>query len=208
MTQVLPFPLVLPLSPILPLPLMVPLPMIGVPRMSLGHDVLHRRQHMLPSQNRIVLRPIITPTLVLTLTWMRGSMVGKMVAEAAAKHLCPTILELGGKSPAIVDQTVTLNPKPKPNTSPKLIVSITSRSISQWLPDASHGVPSQMQDPLRNLYFPQLLTLAPRASTTTLILTLLAGQTCVRPDHLFVHTSVADAFKAALETAVKETYYR
>ena len=31
--------------------------------------------------------------------------VGKVVAEAAAKHLCPTILELGGKSPCIVDKT-------------------------------------------------------------------------------------------------------
>merc|ERR1711959_360569 len=31
--------------------------------------------------------------------------VGKLVAEAAAKHLTPTVLELGGKSPTIVDKT-------------------------------------------------------------------------------------------------------
>ena len=31
-----------------------------------------------------------------------GAYVGKMVASAAAKHLTPTILELGGKSPTIV----------------------------------------------------------------------------------------------------------
>lgn len=31
--------------------------------------------------------------------------VGKIVAEAAAKHLCPTVLELGGKSPTIVDRS-------------------------------------------------------------------------------------------------------
>ena len=37
-----------------------------------------------------------------------GSFVGQMVAEAAAKHLTPTILELGGKSPAIVDRTANL----------------------------------------------------------------------------------------------------
>ena len=34
-----------------------------------------------------------------------GSYVGKMVAEAAAKHLTPTCLELGGKSPCIVDRS-------------------------------------------------------------------------------------------------------
>jgi len=34
--------------------------------------------------------------------------VGRMVAEAAAKHLTPTILELGGKSPTIVDRSAHL----------------------------------------------------------------------------------------------------
>jgi aldehyde dehydrogenase (NAD+) len=34
--------------------------------------------------------------------------VGKIVAKAAAKHLTPTTLELGGKSPCIVDQTIDL----------------------------------------------------------------------------------------------------
>lgn len=34
--------------------------------------------------------------------------VGKLVAEAAAKHLTPCILELGGKSPAIIDKSAHL----------------------------------------------------------------------------------------------------
>jgi len=34
--------------------------------------------------------------------------VGKIVAKAAAKYLTPTTLELGGKSPCIVDQTIDL----------------------------------------------------------------------------------------------------
>lgn len=34
--------------------------------------------------------------------------VGKIVAEAAAKHLTPVTLELGGKSPCIIDDTVDL----------------------------------------------------------------------------------------------------
>ncbi len=34
--------------------------------------------------------------------------VGKIVAEAAAKHLTPVVLELGGKSPTIIDSSANL----------------------------------------------------------------------------------------------------
>jgi aldehyde dehydrogenase (NAD+)/aldehyde dehydrogenase (NAD(P)+) len=49
-------------------------------------------------------------TKVLELQWDHivftgGSGVGKIVAAAAAKHLTPTTLELGGKSPVIIDTT-------------------------------------------------------------------------------------------------------
>ena len=37
-----------------------------------------------------------------------STQVGKIVAQAAAKHLTPTTLELGGKSPCIVDETADL----------------------------------------------------------------------------------------------------
>lgn len=37
-----------------------------------------------------------------------GSSVGRLVMTAAAKHLTPVTLELGGKSPCIVDQTANL----------------------------------------------------------------------------------------------------
>lgn len=37
-----------------------------------------------------------------------SSKVGKIVAEAAAKHLTPFTLELGGKSPCIIDETINL----------------------------------------------------------------------------------------------------
>ena len=36
-----------------------------------------------------------------------GSFVGRIVARAAAEHLTPIALELGGKSPVIVDKGVT-----------------------------------------------------------------------------------------------------
>lgn len=38
-----------------------------------------------------------------------GSFLGKIVARAAAEHLTPTVLELGGKSPAIVDASADLD---------------------------------------------------------------------------------------------------
>ncbi|KAG9398112.1 hypothetical protein AC1031_014912 [Aphanomyces cochlioides] len=37
-----------------------------------------------------------------------GLTIGKIVARAAAEHLTPTVLELGGKSPCIVDESVDL----------------------------------------------------------------------------------------------------
>jgi len=45
----------------------------------------------------------------LDMIFMTGSpFVGKVVAEAAAKQLCPVVLELGGKSPCIIDKTADL----------------------------------------------------------------------------------------------------
>jgi NAD-dependent aldehyde dehydrogenases len=38
-----------------------------------------------------------------------GQKVGQIVMEAAAKHLTPVTLELGGKSPCIVDDDIQLD---------------------------------------------------------------------------------------------------
>ena len=37
-----------------------------------------------------------------------GTHIGRIVAQAAAKHLTPTVLELGGKSPCIVDKSADI----------------------------------------------------------------------------------------------------
>ena len=37
-----------------------------------------------------------------------GTNIGRIVAQAAAKHLTPTVLELGGKSPCIVDRSADI----------------------------------------------------------------------------------------------------
>ncbi|MCX6284750.1 MAG: aldehyde dehydrogenase [Bacteroidetes bacterium] len=69
--------------------------------------------------------------------------VGRFVMESAAKNLCPVILELGGKSPCIVDADARLEVA------------------------ASRIVWGKF---------------------------LNAGQTCIAPDYLFVHSSVKDEF--------------
>jgi len=81
--------------------------------------------------------------------------VGKIVMRAAAEHLTPVTLELGGKSPAIVTSTAD--------------VVVSARRIA-W------------------------------GKCTN------AGQTCVAPDYVLVHESVADRFVTELGTAIKEFY--
>ena len=74
--------------------------------------------------------------------------VGKIVMSQASKHLTPVILELGGKSPCIVDETANIN------LSAKRII---------W----GKGVN--------------------------------AGQTCVAPDYILVHSSVKNQLLTSLK---------
>lgn len=75
--------------------------------------------------------------------------LGKKVMEAASRHLTPVVLELGGKSPCIVDKEADLK--------------IAARRIA-W------GK------------------------------TLNAGQTCIAPDYLLIHSSLAEKFPAAFKS--------
>lgn len=77
--------------------------------------------------------------------------VGKVVMAAAAKHLSSVTLELGGKSPVIVDETA----------------------------DLRHAAEHVLWGKFVN-----------------------AGQTCVAPDHLYVHRSVYQAFVAACREVI------
>ena len=78
--------------------------------------------------------------------------VGRIVAAEAAKFITPVVLELGGKSPCIVDETVD--------------IKIAARRCA-W------GA------------------------------FLNGGQTCVRPDYLMVHESIAEAFIEEFKQTVK-----
>lgn len=84
-----------------------------------------------------------------------GSSVGKLVAKSAARFMTPTVLELGGKSPVIIDKSASLQ---------------TTAKRLMW------------------------------GKFTN------AGQTCIAPDHVFVHREVADAFIGHCKDALLEFY--
>ncbi len=81
--------------------------------------------------------------------------VGKIVMEAAAKHLTSVTLELGGKSPTIIgaDADIAL--------------------AAKWL------------------LFGKFVN---------------AGQTCIAPDHLFVHASIKERFLETLRAEITKAY--
>ena len=84
-----------------------------------------------------------------------GVRVGQMVLDKAAQHLTPVTLELGGKSPCIVDNTAS--------------ISLAARRIA----------------------FGKALN---------------AGQTCVAPDYLLVHESVANRLLNGIKNAWEHFY--
>lgn len=81
--------------------------------------------------------------------------IGKVVMEAAAKRLIPVTLELGGKSPVIVDQTANL----------------------------THAAERIVWGKFTN-----------------------TGQTCVAPDYVVVHASVAESFTEELMRVIRQCY--
>lgn len=81
--------------------------------------------------------------------------VGKIIMEAASAHLTPVTLELGGKSPCIVDQTAK--------------VDLAARRI----------------------VWGKFLN---------------AGQTCVAPDHVWVHSKLKEPLIKAMEAYIKAFY--
>ena len=78
--------------------------------------------------------------------------LGRTVMRAAAEHLTPVVLELGGKSPCIVDSDAD--------------IAVAARRIA-WGKS------------------------------------LNAGQTCIAPDYLLIHRSVADAFVERFAAEIK-----
>jgi aldehyde dehydrogenase (NAD+) len=90
-----------------------------------------------------------------TIFYTGNGTVGRVVARAAAEHLTPVTLELGGKSPVIIDRDADLK------------VAANRIAWGKFLN---------------------------------------AGQTCVAPDHLFVHEAVTDEFTDRLRKAITSMY--
>ncbi len=84
-----------------------------------------------------------------------GPFLGKLVMEAAAKNLTPVVLELGGKSPCVVDKSANIDVAAKRIAWGKLVN---------------------------------------------------AGQTCIAPDYLYVHSSVRDELLEKIVKAVTSMY--
>ncbi len=84
-----------------------------------------------------------------------GPVLGKIVAEKAAQSFTPLTLELGGKSPCIVDEDANLKKAAK------------------------------------RIVWGKFLNL---------------GQTCIAPDHLYVHTSIKEKFISYLIKEIKSQY--
>lgn len=81
--------------------------------------------------------------------------LGKVVMAAAARHLTSVTLELGGKSPTVVD------------ASADIAAAAANICWSKFMNN---------------------------------------GQTCIAPDHVYVHSSVADAFEQALKARISAVY--
>ena len=84
--------------------------------------------------------------------------VGRLVMSKAAEHLTPVTLELGGKSPVIVDRRLTA---------------------------------AEMQTAARRIVFGKFLN---------------CGQTCVAPDYVLVHKSLAEDFLAACREETRKMF--
>jgi len=84
-----------------------------------------------------------------------SDVVGRIVYEAAANHLTPVCLEMGGKCPTIIGKTSNLE------------VATKRIAWGKWMN---------------------------------------AGQTCVAPDHIFVHKDISKQFREKLVKNVKDFY--
>lgn len=68
----------------------------------------------------------------------RHEQVGRLVAAAAARNIVPTTLELGGKSPVIVNK-VSKCTKGFGKDGDALALSAGSLCVPMWHPNIRHG---------------------------------------------------------------------
>lgn len=118
-------------------------------------EALPREVMVVQGPGALVGERLITPFRFDHIFFTGSPAVGRRIMALAAPHLTPVTLELGGKSPAIVDRSVDVE---------------RAADRIAW-----------------GKFFN-------------------AGQTCIAPDHVLVHTAVQERFLAAMKRAVLRHY--
>ena len=118
-------------------------------------EALPREVVVVQGPGALVGERLITPFRFDHIFFTGSPAVGRRIMALAAPHLTPVTLELGGKSPAIVDRSVDVE---------------RAADRIAW-----------------GKFFN-------------------AGQTCIAPDHVLVHTAVQERFLAAMKRAVLRHY--
>ena len=79
-----------------------------------------QRRHQRPGRPRDVVEALIAHPAVRRINFTGSTRVGRIIAENAARHLKPVLLELGGKAPLIVLDDADLDEavKPRPPSAP------------------------------------------------------------------------------------------
>lgn len=109
--------------------------------------------------------------------------VGKIIMEAATKHLTPLTLELGGKSPAVITEGVDLTLTAKRIAYGKTLnagqtciapdyVLIPESLVSDFVTQFKKAVTRFCGDPLTSNYYPKIIS----SSHHTRLLNLLSGE--------------------------------
>ncbi len=111
--------------------------------------------HIIEGKGAEVIPPILDKFAFDHIFFTGSAAVGRQIMRQAAEHLSPVTLELGGKSPGIVDHSANLKVAARRLVNGKFIN---------------------------------------------------AGQTCIAPDHIWVHESVKEAFVGQIRKVLEEFY--
>ena len=122
-----------------------------------------------------------------------GTNVGKIVAEAASKHLTPCTLELGGKCPLYMDDTVDLR---------YWITNYFKKSVNNYFLSAHvYCTPQKkMNFALDYVFF----RLAVKRLIWGKMINL--GQTCVAPDYILCSSKLQEKLVPMLKVVLEEYF--
>lgn len=114
-----------------------------------------------------------------------NSMVGKLIMEAAAKHLTPVTLELGGKSPCYIDKNcdLTIACRSEPPTACVLMSIVVLEACTSAVS--------------------LLLTLLLMHRRIAWGKYTNCGQTCIAPDYILCEPSIQNQVIEEVQKAIK-----